>query len=67
MIGVCVCKYGLKDSTIVVMVTIREFHGEKTTGINNVLWQFKYISSKIGYVLNIGVFKNFIKANFSEA
>lgn len=24
MIGVYVCKYGLKDSTIVVMVTIRE-------------------------------------------
>lgn len=30
MTGVYVCKYGLKDSIMVVMVIIRELLGEKT-------------------------------------
>lgn len=33
MIGFYVCKYGLKHSTTVVMVTIRELHSKKTKAL----------------------------------
>lgn len=46
--GVYVCKQGLKDSTIVVIIIIREFHGEKTQALILLLGSLNAFLTKQG-------------------
>lgn len=66
MIGFYVCKYGLKHSTTVVMVTIRELHSKKTKALAMLLGSLNIFLAKENMFYVLGLFLFYFKAKFFE-